>query len=70
MASTLAWLAAASRRAGIVLAADDCTRRRLGLSSRCGAGFTRIAIDGARSPCCFSDCEFYPPEEPDGEPKT
>jgi len=46
------------KRAGITIAADDYTRRRLQLSESCGAGFVRINIDGTRDVCCFPNCEF------------
>lgn len=46
------------RATGAVIAADDYTRRRLGLSTTCGEGFVRIALDGSRDRCCFPTCEF------------
>jgi pyruvate formate lyase activating enzyme len=46
------------RKLGVTVAADDNTRRRLGLTTTCGVGFLRVRIDGSREPCCFSSCEF------------
>ncbi|MBI4596493.1 MAG: radical SAM protein [Candidatus Tectomicrobia bacterium] len=48
------------RKAGIAVAADDYTRRRLRLAETCGEGFVRINIDGTRDVCCFTHCEFRP----------
>lgn len=45
-------------RAGSTVAADDYTRRRLGLSDTCGQGFLRVNLDGTRDVCCFPACEF------------
>jgi hypothetical protein len=44
--------------AGFTVAADDYTRRRLGLSDTCGEGFLRVNLDGARDDCCFPACEY------------
>ena len=46
------------RKLDVIIAADDYTRRRLGLTTTCGEGFLRVRIDGARDPCCFLNCEF------------
>jgi hypothetical protein len=51
-------LAGLGRRAGIAVAADDYTRRRLGLSDTCGEGFLRVNLDGTRDDCCFPACEY------------
>ncbi|MEW6667805.1 MAG: radical SAM protein [Thermodesulfobacteriota bacterium] len=49
------------RKYGLTVAADDYTRRRLGLTTTCGDGFLRVRLDGTREPCCFQTCEFrYP----------
>ncbi len=47
-----------SRRAGIIMATDNYTRRRLQLTETCGEGFVRINVDGTRDVCCFANCEF------------
>ena len=44
--------------AGVTIAADDYTRRRLGLVETCGEGFVRISLDGGRDYCCFPYCEY------------
>ncbi len=44
--------------AGVTIAADDYTRRRLGLAETCGEGFVRINLDGSRDICCFPYCEY------------
>ena len=44
--------------AGVIMAADDYTRRRLGLVETCGEGFLRVNLDGARDCCCFPTCEY------------
>lgn len=46
------------RAAGATVAADDYTRRRLGLAETCGKGFLRVDLDGARDCCCFPTCEY------------
>jgi hypothetical protein len=46
------------RRAGITVAADDYTQRRLGLSDTCGERFLRVNLDGTRDDCCFPACEY------------
>lgn len=43
---------------GTVIAADDYTRRRLGLVETCGEGFLRVNLDGSRDSCCFTACEY------------
>jgi hypothetical protein len=45
-------------RAGVMVAADDYTRRRLGLTQTCGEGFMRVNLDGTRDSCCFPTCEY------------
>jgi hypothetical protein len=45
-------------RTSIAIAADDYTRRRLGLVETCGEGFLRINLDGTRDSCCFPACEY------------
>lgn len=47
------------RAARATVAADDYTRRRLGLAAMCGEGFLRVNLDGARDCCCFPTCEYY-----------
>jgi hypothetical protein len=47
--------------AGVTIAADDYTRRRLGLVETCGEGFLRVNLDGARDCCCFPTCEYRNP---------
>lgn len=46
------------RRAGVAVAADDYSRRRLGLAETCGKGFLRVNLDGTRDSCCFPACEY------------
>lgn len=53
-------LTALGRRAGLVVAADDYSRRRLGLIETCGEGFVRFDLDGTRDYCCFPSCEYRP----------
>lgn len=43
------------------IAADDYTRRRLGLLGTCGEGFLRVSLDGTRVACCFPACEYREP---------
>jgi hypothetical protein len=50
------------RRAGVVVATDDYTRRRLDLAQTCGEGFMRVNLDGSRDRCCFPTCEYRSPE--------
>ncbi|MBN1814888.1 MAG: radical SAM protein [Anaerolineae bacterium] len=45
-------------RTGVAIAADDYTRRRLGLVETCGEGFLRVNLDGSRDSCCFPACEY------------
>lgn len=45
-------------RTGVTVAADDYTRRRLGLTETCGEGFLRVNLDGTRDRCCFPACEY------------
>ena len=58
LAAAFALLTGLGRAAGALVAADDDTRRRLGLSATCGEGFVRIALDGSCDRCCFPTCEF------------
>lgn len=58
LAAAFALLIGLGRATETVIAADDYTRRRLGLSATCGEGFVRIALDGSRDRCCFPTCEF------------
>ncbi len=46
------------RELGVPVAADDYTRRRLGLTATCGEGFLRVNLDGTREVCCFPACEY------------
>jgi hypothetical protein len=58
LAGAFSLLVLLGRTAGIVVAADDYTRRRLGLAERCGEGFLRVNLDGTRDRCCFPSCEY------------
>jgi hypothetical protein len=58
LAAAFTLLTGLGRRAGVVVAADDYTRRRLGLSATCGDGFVRVSLDGGRDRCCFPACEY------------
>jgi hypothetical protein len=58
MADAFSLITGLGRRAGLVVAADDYTRRRLGLTQTCGEGFVRIGLDGTRDRCCFPACEY------------
>jgi len=46
------------RKTGMTIAADDYTRRRLGLAQTCGEGFVHVPLDGSRDSCCFPSCEY------------
>ena len=46
------------RRARATVAADDYTRRRLGLAEICGEEFLRVNLEGTRDKCCFPSCEY------------
>ncbi len=46
------------KRLGTMIATDDYTRRRLGLTHTCGEGFRRIDIHGRVDRCCFPECEY------------
>ncbi|MBN1889440.1 MAG: radical SAM protein [Thermoflexales bacterium] len=46
------------RQTRVVVAADDYTRRRLGLAHSCGEGFVRVSLDGNSDRCCFPHCEY------------
>jgi len=46
------------QRARVTVAADDYTRRRLGLADTCGEKFLRFNLDGIRDNCCFPSCEY------------
>ncbi|MCR4404988.1 MAG: radical SAM protein [Candidatus Acetothermia bacterium] len=58
LAEAFGLLTMLGRRMGLVVAADDYTRRRLGLAERCGDGFLRVNLDGTRDRCCFPACEY------------
>lgn len=58
LADAFTLLSALGRRAGATVAADDYTRRRLGLSDTCGDGFVRISLEGTHDRCCFPTCEY------------
>ena len=58
LADAFGLLTTLGRRAGVVVAADDYTRRRLGLTETCGEGFVRVNLDGTRDSCCFPTCEY------------
>ena len=58
LAEAFSLLTLLGRRAGAVVAADDYTRRRLGLIGACGEGFLRVNLDGTRDTCCFPACEY------------
>lgn len=51
-------LTSLGHRLDITVAADDYTRRRLGLAGTCGEGFLRVNLDGSRDECCFAACEY------------
>lgn len=58
LAEAFGLLTQLGRKTGAVAAADDYTRRRLGLIRTCGEGFVRINLDGTRDSCCFPTCEY------------
>jgi hypothetical protein len=58
LADAFSLLTMLGRRAGVTVAADDYTRRRLGLTQMCGEGFVRVNLDGTRDSCCFPTCEY------------
>lgn len=58
MSTAFGLLTRLGRKAGVTIAADDYTRRRLGLIETCGEGFVRISLDGTRDTCCFPYCEY------------
>jgi len=58
LADAFTLLTALGRQTGATIAADDYTRRRLGLADTCGEGFVRVTLDGARDRCCFPACEY------------
>lgn len=58
LADAFSLLTMLGRRAGVAVAADDYTRRRLGLTETCGEGFVRVNLDGTRDSCCFLTCEY------------
>lgn len=58
LADAFSLLTTLGRMAGVTVAADDYTRRRLGLTETCGEGFLRINLDGTRDSCCFPACEY------------
>ena len=58
LADAFSLLTMLGHRAGVEVAADDYTRRRLGLTETCGEGFLRINLNGTRDSCCFPACEY------------
>lgn len=58
LADAFSLLTLLGRRTGLVVAADDYTRRRLNLTQTCGEGFVRLSLDGNRDQCCFPTCEY------------
>ncbi len=58
LAQAFALLTLLGRWAGVTIAADDYTRRRLGLAHACGQGFVRVSLEGTRDTCCFPNCEY------------
>jgi len=58
LSDTFSLLILLGRQAGVAVAADDYTRRRLGLAHSCGEGFVRINLDGNSDQCCFPHCEY------------
>ena len=59
LVSAFRLLATLCRTKGIVVAADEYTRRRLALTPTCSDQFVRVDLDGNRYRCCFPTCEFY-----------
>lgn len=53
-------LTGVGRRAGVSVAADAYTLRRLGLIDRCGENFIRIDLEGEAAFCCFPSCDYWP----------
>ncbi len=58
LANAFGLLTLLGRKTGVTVAADDYTRRRLGLIDTCGEGFVRVNLDGTRARCCFPACEY------------
>jgi len=58
LANAFGLLSHLGHKADVAVAADDYTRRRLGLSPTCGEGFVRVNLDGTRDRCCFPACEY------------
>jgi hypothetical protein len=46
------------QRAGVSVAADAYTLRRLGLIDACGDDFIRVDLDGRTDDCCFPTCDY------------
>ncbi len=60
LSEALLLLTCLGKKFGTAVAADDYTRRRLGLTTTCGEGFRRIDIYGRTDFCCFPECEYSP----------
>lgn len=58
LAAAFNLLTGLGRACGVVIAADDYTRRRLSLIQTCGDDYVRVNLDGSRDRCCFPDCEY------------
>jgi hypothetical protein len=58
LSDALRLLTLLGRKTNVTIAADDYTRRRLGLAQTCGEGFVRVQLDGSRDSCCFPSCEY------------
>ncbi len=58
LSDVLRLLTMLGRKTNVTIAADDYTRRRLGLAQKCGEGFVRVQLDGTRDSCCFPTCEY------------
>ncbi len=58
LAAAFNLLTGLGRACGIVIAADDYTRRRLSLIQTCGDDYVRVNLDGSRDRCCFPECEY------------
>ncbi len=62
LADAFGLLTGVGRQAGITVAADTYTMRRLGLTETCGDSFVRFDLNGKADYCCFPTCEYRPPE--------
>jgi hypothetical protein len=58
LSDTFRLLTVLGRKTHVTIAADDYTRRRLGLTQTCGEGFVRVQLDDSRDSCCFPTCEY------------